>query len=196
MRASNSRSSDLSHLRAKARYVLTFKPGNAYLIYQSGPGLQILLASLCSYLLKSVTSTSHPLQSRGWVLLPVHLWPPGCYTWFSSLPSSSPHMFRNMTTLDSLRCVSIWLCLPYIYNKLSLPPYLGAIMSFPFLFMYFFIQCVQPCLFCLLLLFDCFVFRQGLCVGQADLWPPTNWSYSHVPPCATGFCFLPLFWFI
>lgn len=45
---------------------------------------------------------------------------------------------RIITTLGSPRCPHLWLCLPFIYNQLSLLPYLGVIMSFPFLFFFIF----------------------------------------------------------
>lgn len=59
----------------------------------------------------------------------------------SAIFGSTPPLsiwFRVMTTLDSPRCPCFWLCFPYIYNKLSPPPYLGTFESFSFLFISFF----------------------------------------------------------
>lgn len=144
MPASNSRSSDLSHLRAKGQVCIKFQTRECLFNISEwtrppgSPSIPLfLLVKECDWHTPPSTLNS-AVQGLG---------PPSCVpltSWllylvlFSSFLSSSRHMFRDKTTLDSLRYVSIWLCLPYIYNKLSLPPYLGAIMSFPFLFMYFF----------------------------------------------------------
>lgn len=127
----------------------------AYLTYQNGPGFQVLPASLSPYLLQSdwhTPTSTLILQPRGW----------GCHSprgssqynadilvtcsflyldLLSAIFGSTPPLsiwFRVMTTLDSPRCPCFWLCFPYIYNKLSPPPYLGTFESFSFLFISFF----------------------------------------------------------
>jgi hypothetical protein len=50
------------------------------------------------------------------------------------LPLSIFPWFRVSSSLDSSSYVRLWLCLPFIYNKLSPSLFLGAVMSFSFLF--------------------------------------------------------------
>lgn len=66
------------------------------------------------------------------------LCPPGCCTWFlsHSSPSLSPTWLRVLTTLNSPDVPASGYALPFVFNKLSCSPFLGAVMYFPFLFLF------------------------------------------------------------
>lgn len=122
------------------------------LTYQNGPGLMVPPSIFRTYLLQSMADIPGPPLPRTLrlllsealpyilqtVWLPA-LWPLGCCAWFLSLPSplGLPTRFTVTTPLNFLRCVCLWLCLPFIYNKRPLPPSLGAVMSFPVLISFF-----------------------------------------------------------
>ena len=128
------------------------------LAYQSGPGSQVLPASLSPYLLTgygwrpgALTRNStglhfpqrlFPIQSRHFgYRFYLYLWLPAAAldSHLSSLPSSA-HKAQSHSHTWTLPGVSAsGYALPLICNKLSPPPYLGAVMSFPFLFFPFFI---------------------------------------------------------
>lgn len=68
------------------------------------------------------------------------LWPLGCWTWIPSLPSCPlSHMVEaGSGPLWTLPVIPASDCaLPYIYRKLSPPPFLEAVTAFPFLFLSF-----------------------------------------------------------
>jgi hypothetical protein len=75
-----------------------------------------------------------------WLPSLLDLWPPSCCTWFPCLPLLlSPHdpavwscLLWNLPDVSASGYA-----LPHIYNKLVPPPFLGAVMSFPFLSFWF-----------------------------------------------------------
>ena len=65
----------------------------------------------------------------------LYLWPLGCCSWFSSPPP-----WPYPSGLSQL-CLPLAMLSLFIYNKLSSPSYLGAIMSFPVLFLFLHSMC-------------------------------------------------------
>lgn len=88
----------------------------------------------------SLLKLPFPIESGHFDYLTFFVYPlSSCLSvWLS--PPPPPHVAQVMSTLNSCRCPCLWLplSLPFIYKKPP-PPYLGAIISFPF-FLFFFIQ--------------------------------------------------------
>lgn len=76
-------------------------------------------------------------------LLLLFLWSFVCCSRFSYfLPLPAPHMVQGQDHSGLTQiCHCLWVCLPFFYNKLFLLLYLGAVISFPSLFISLFHSC-------------------------------------------------------
>ena len=90
-------------------------------------------AALLPEALLYIIQTAPFLPVPSWLLNQVLLSPP--------LPHFLPWL-RVPLALDPPRCPCLWLCSPFINNKLSPLPYLGVVLSF--LFIYFLFTYQEP----------------------------------------------------
>lgn len=126
--------------RTKFKQLLELKPSancwHTYLTYQSGPGCQVLLASIILYWLgPGCPFPSCPSLYNPAILvtgLPSHLF--FILLVFSFLFPLSSHGPSGSCSLCILLDLTLWLCSPSYLQLKSSPPYIGTVMSFLFLF--------------------------------------------------------------